>query len=325
MMNAPLSYLQSGGAAAAPVTALAWGLGLISLAVIAVIGVLLGLAVYRTRAPEARGENGHYPVRRTGSGLAWIYVGLGVSVPILAICTVWTLAVLGRVIGPPSPPVITIQVTAHRWWWEIRYLDADPARVFTTANEIHLPAGVPVRVLLSSGDVIHSFWVPRLAGKMDVVPGLTNVTWLQADLPGEYRGQCGEFCGAQHARMALSVVAETPADFRRWWDGQLTMPAGVVRTTTQTTSDDGGGQLFLARCGVCHTVRGTTAGGIVGPDLSHFGARSTIAAGTLPNDTSHLTAWIRDPDAFKPGTLMPHVPLSTSERGAVVAYLESVK
>ncbi len=321
MMTAPLSYLQSGGAAAAPVTTLAWGLGFISLAVIGIIGVLLALAVYRTRAPEALGNNGHYAVRRAGSGLAWIYVGLGVSVPILAMCTVWTLAVLARVIGPPSPPTMTIQVTAHRWWWEIRYLDADPARVFTTANEIHLPAGVPVRVLLSSGDVIHSFWVPKLAGKMDVIPGLTNVTWLQADAPGEYRGQCGEFCGAQHAKMALSVVAETPANFRDWWDRQLNMPPSVAGTTNR----GGGDQVFLARCSACHTVRGTTAGGIAGPDLSHFGARSTIAAGTLPNDTTHLTAWIRDPHAFKPGTLMPQVPLSVSERGAVVAYLESVK
>ncbi len=320
MMTAPLSYLQSGGAAAAPVTTLAWGLGFISLAVIGIIGVLLALAVYRTRAPQARGENGHYPVKRAGSGLPWIYVGLGVSVPILAMCTVWTLAVLGRVIAPPTPAALTIQVTAHRWWWEIRYVDTDSARVFTTANEIHVPAGVPVRVLLSSADVIHSFWVPRLAGKMDVIPGLTNVTWLQADQPGEFRGQCGEFCGVQHAKMALSVVAETASDFQRWWDRQLSTPASIGATTT-----DQGGEVFLARCSACHTVRGTTAGGIAGPDLSHFGARSTIAAGTLPNDTGHLTAWIRDPHAFKPGTLMPQVPLSTSERGAVVAYLESVK
>lgn len=324
MTAAPLSYLQSGGAAAAPLTMLAWGLGLISLAVVGIVGVLLTLAVYRARAPEARAPNGHYPVRRVASGLAWIYVGLGVSVPILAICTVWTLAVLGRVSGPPSPPTMTIQVTAHRWWWEIRYLDADPSRVFTTANEIHLPAGVPVRVLLSSGDVIHSFWVPRLAGKMDVIPGLTNVTWLQADEPGEYRGQCGEFCGAQHARMALSVVAETPVNFRRWWDRQLNMPGSAAGTATEA-AEESGAQAFLAKCGACHTVRGTAAGGIAGPDLSHFAARSAIAAGTLPNDPSHLAAWIRDPHAFKPGTLMPQVPLSASERRAVVAYLESVK
>jgi cytochrome c oxidase subunit 2 len=297
---------------------LAWGLGLVSLAVVCVIGLILLLAIYRSRVPESRDENGHYPVRRAGTGLAWIYVGLGVSVPILAVCTVWTLAVLGRVAAPPSPPALTIQVTAHRWWWEIRYIDGNPARIFTTANEIHLPAGVPVRVLLSSSDVIHSFWVPKLAGKMDVVPGLTNVTWLEADMPGEYRGQCGEFCGVQHAKMALSVVAETPRDFERWWDRQLNMPAGAGEATTGI-----GGQVFVARCGACHTMRGTSAGGIAGPDLSHFGGRATIAAGTLPNDTSHLTAWIVDPHAFKPGTLMPHVPLSPSERGAVVAFLQS--
>ena len=306
MSDTPLLYLHSAGAAAAPVTTLAWGLGVIALAVIVIIGVLLALAIYRQRPPEARGENGHYPVRRVGSGLAWIYVGLAVSVPVLAACTVWTLAVLSRVIAPPSPPSVTIQVTGHRWWWEVRYLDANPARVFTTANEIHLPAGVPVRVMLSSGDVIHSFWVPKLAGKMDVIPGLTNVTWLEADVPGEYRGQCGEFCGAQHANMALSVVAETPDDFQRWWDRQLGAQGTVpIATPDAAGGGGGGGEIFLARCSACHTVRGTTAGGIVGPDLSHFAARSTIAAGTLPNDTSHLAAWIRDPHAFKPGTLMP--------------------
>lgn len=320
MMSAPLSYLQSGGAAAGPVTKLAWGLGLVSLAVVCVIGLLLGLAMYRPRTPESRGENGHYPVRRAGSGLAWILVGLGISVPILAICTVWTLAVLRWVIAPPSHPALTIQVTAHRWWWEIRYLDANPSRIFTTANEIHVPAGVPVRVMLSSNDVIHSFWVPKLAGKMDVIPGLTNVTWFEADTPGDYRGQCGEFCGLQHARMAFSVVAQTPADFRRWWDRQLNAP-----DADGTPNDAAGGQIFVARCGTCHTIRGTTAGGIAGPDLSHFGGRSTIAAGTIPNDTSHLTAWVLDPRAFKPGTLMPHVPLSPSERGAVVAYLQAAK
>jgi cytochrome c oxidase subunit 2 len=319
MMGAPLSYLQSNGAASAPLTALAWGLGLIAVLVIVVITVILIAALYRTRTPEVQDANGHYRVRRSGSGLSWIYIGLGVTIPILAICTVWTLAVLARVSSPPAPPPLTIQVTAHRWWWEVRYLDADPSQVFTTANEIHVPAGEAVRVLVSSTDVIHSFWVPRLAGKIDVVPGITNVTWLQADAPGRFRGQCGEFCGLQHARMGMEVVAETPANFAQWRAGQLTAPVSASAPVERA------GDVFVSRCGACHTVRGTAAGGIVGPDLSHFASRSTIAAGTLPNDPGDLTAWIRDPQAFKPGVLMPQVPMSVSERGAVVAYLESVK
>jgi cytochrome c oxidase subunit 2 len=191
--------------------------------------------------------------------------------------------------------------------------------VFTTANEIHIPTGVPVRVILASPDVIHSFWVPKLAGKMDVIPGVTNVTWIQAATPGRYRGQCAEFCGLQHAHMAFFVKADSPADFNAWRDGQLARPPAPANAEIAQ-----GWTLFAARCASCHTVSGTPAGGIVGPELSHLATRATLAAGTIPNDAAHLSTWIADPAAIKPGVLMPKVPMTPAQRAQIVAYLQSL-
>ncbi len=220
---------------------------------------------------------------------------------------------------PATRPQLTLEVTAHQWWWEVRYRDPVAGRVFTTANEIHIPTGQPVRVILSSPDVIHSFWVPKLAGKMDVIPGVTNVTWIQAAQPGRYRGQCAEFCGLQHARMAFFVTAESPAAFAAWRQGQLAAPVAVTDPAAVQ-----GSTVFAARCASCHTIAGTPAGGLVGPDLSHLASRETLAAGTIPNDPEHLEAWIADPAAIKPGVLMPKVPLTIAQRSQLVAYLRSL-
>ncbi|MBS0332812.1 MAG: c-type cytochrome [Proteobacteria bacterium] len=318
MSQPPLSYLSSAGPAAAPLTQLAWGLGGISVAVVVIIGIALAWAIGRRRAPPS-GPSVLEGVGRPGAGLEWIYVGLSISVVVLAGCTVWTLFVLGRVLHPATRPKLTLEITAHQWWWEVRYRDPVAGRVFTTANEIHIPTGQPVRVILSSPDVIHSFWVPKLAGKMDVIPGLTNVTWIEAAHPGRYRGQCAEFCGLQHARMAFFVTAQTPAAFAAWREGQLAGPAAVADPAAAR-----GLALFAARCASCHTVSGTPAGGLVGPDLSHLASRETLAAGAIPNDPEHLDAWIADPAAIKPGVLMPKVPLTATERSQVVAYLRSL-
>lgn len=318
MTPTPLSYLSSAGPAAAPLTQLAWGLGGISVAVTVIVTITLVWGIWRRRAAPAD-ASALEPAGSPGAGMAWIYVGLGISVPVLAACTVWTLFVLGEVMHPASKPQLTLQVTAHQWWWEVRYLDPVAGRVFTTANEIHIPTGVPVRVVLSSPDVIHSFWVPKLAGKMDVIPGVTNVTWIQAATPGRYRGQCAEFCGLQHARMAFFVTADSPADFNAWREGQLAPPPAPASLEVAQ-----GSALFAARCASCHTVSGTPAGGIVGPELSHLASRATLAAGTIPNDTQHLSAWIADPAAIKPGVLMPNVPMSAADRAQVVAYLQSL-
>jgi cytochrome c oxidase subunit 2 len=319
MTATPLSYLSSAGPAAQPLTQLAWGLGGLSVAVTVIVTIALVGGIWRRRAAPAQDGLGLESGGGPGAGLAWIYIGLGISVPVLAACTVWTLFVLGEVMHPASKPQLTLQVTAHQWWWEVRYLDPVAGRVFTTANEIHIPAGEPVRVILSSPDVIHSFWVPKLAGKMDVIPGVTNVTWIQAATPGQYRGQCAEFCGLQHARMAFNVTADSPAAFASWRDNQLAPPPVAANPNVLQ-----GSALFGARCASCHTVSGTPDGGLVGPELSHLASRETLAAGTIPNDTAHLDAWIADPAAIKPGVLMPRVPLTAAERADVVAYLQSL-
>lgn len=319
MTAAPFSYLVASGPAATPVTRLAWGLGGVSVAVVVIIALLLAAAIWRRRAPP-RNADSLEVAGPPGAGMIWIYGGLAVSIPVLAACTVWTLVVLGQVMHPPRPAVLTLQVTAHQWWWEARYLDPAGGQAFTTANEIHIPAGQPVRIELTSPDVIHSFWVPRLGGKMDVIPGVRNVTWIQADQPGVYRGECGEYCGLQHARMAFVVFADTADDYARWRAAQL-VPA-ILPTAAEPAR---GEQLFLSRCAACHTIAGTPAGGLAGPDLSHLATRTTLAAGLIPNDPAHLLAWIRDPQAIKPGVLMPRVPMPDADREALVVYLRSLK
>ncbi|MER8673103.1 MULTISPECIES: cytochrome c oxidase subunit II [unclassified Mesorhizobium] len=220
-----------------------------------------------------------------------------------------------------SDAALTIRVTGHQWWWEVRYEDATPSRILTTANEIHIPAGEPVRLLLTSTDVIHSFWIPSLSGKLDLIPGHMNVLDLKADKPGVYRGQCAEFCGAQHANMGTFIIAEPRAKFDAWWNDQL-QPAA-----TPTGDEAKAGQdLFLKRpCVVCHRIGGTPAGGTVAPDLTHIASRQTLAAGTLTMSRGNLAAWIADPQGIKPGSHMPVVELSGDELNAMVAYLEALK
>lgn len=319
MTAAPFSYLTASGPAATPVMRLAWGLSGVSVAVVVIVGLVLAAAIWRRRTP-LRDAAALEVAGPPGAGLIWIYGGLAISIPVLAACTVWTLMVLGQVMHPPRPAVLTLQITAHQWWWEARYLDPAGGQAFTTANEIHVPVGQPVRIELTSPDVIHSFWVPRLGGKMDVIPGVRNVTWIQADRPGVYRGECGEYCGLQHARMAFFVIADAADDYARWRAGQL-VPAVLPAVGEPTRGE----RLFLSRCAACHTIAGTPAGGLAGPDLSHLATRTTLAAGLIPNDPAHLIAWIRNPQAIKPGVLMPRVPMTEADRDALVVYLRSLK
>jgi len=202
--------------------------------------------------------------------------------------------------------------------WRARYRDKEQPSAFLTANELHIPVGRPVRVELASDDVIHSFWIPQLAGKIDAIPGRTNVLWMQADRPGTYRGQCGEFCGAQHAHMAMVVVAEAPADYAAWRQRQLA-PAREAQGPLAA-----GQASFVAHCGACHTVRGTQAGGILGPDLTHLMSRKAIAAGILPNTRGNLAAWIADPQSIKPGTRMPAARISPQDLQVVLAWLATL-
>lgn len=315
----PMSYLQSFGPAGYPVTRLGWGLGLVACAVVLIIGVLLLGAIFRSRRSNAEPVDA-LAVHRDAGGMAWIYLGVGISIVVLAVCMVWTLVVIAAVQQPSRATVQTVQVTASQWWWGLRYDNPQASRIFTAANEIHIPVGQPVRFELNSADVIHSFWIPKLGGKTDVIPGQTNVTWLQADQPGVYRGQCAVFCGAEHARMALIVVAQSPQDFRAWQARQLADAPAPTSALART-----GEQVFQSHCSACHTVRGTPAGGHVGPDLTHLMSRQTLAAGVLPNNAGTLAGWIMQPQAIKPGSRMPDQILSSQQLAAVVSYLQTLQ
>ncbi|MBX5179256.1 cytochrome c oxidase subunit II [Rhizobium lentis] len=215
----------------------------------------------------------------------------------------------------------TIAVRGQQWWWQFTYLDADPARTFQTANELHIPVGTDVRLRLDSTDVIHSFWVPNLTGKQDLVPGRDNRLTLHASKAGIYRGQCAEFCGLQHSHMALLVIAEEPEDYARWLELQRKTAAAPADGDAAT-----GKLVFMSKpCAACHTIRGTEASGTSGPDLTHVGSRSMIAAGLLENTRGSVAAWIADPQTLKPGNNMPLVPLTGEELRQVSAYMSGLR
>lgn len=220
-----------------------------------------------------------------------------------------------------DPDALTIRVTGHQWWWQVEYEDPVPARRVGTANEIHIPVGRRVKLELVAGDVIHSFWVPNLQGKTDLIPGYSTTTYLQADSAGVYHGRCAEFCGLQHAHMDFLVIAEPPAQFAAWYTGQL-RDAAPPATPEQAK----GKQVFLAnRCAICHRVRGSEAGGTLGPELTHLASRLTLASVTLANTRGHLGGWVLDPQRIKPGVNMPPNQLSPDELHALLTYLESLK
>lgn len=309
--SAPLSYLDATSPIGGEIAALGWGLGAISAGVCIIIAILLAIAIWRARAS---GDGDVAPVDDRTS-IRWIGIGVAISVVFLLASAVWTLVVAGTVGVPPQHDGTSVVVTGHQWWWEVQYKSNDPARTFTTANQMVIPIDTPVRVELKSADVIHSFWVPKLGGKMDMIPARTNVTWLEANKIGDYRGQCSEFCGLQHANMAFNVRAVSKGDFDAWWDHQL-QPA---------RQDDPRLKTFMARCAACHTIRGTEAGGILGPDLSHFGSREMLAAGLLPNTPENLAEWINNTQVIKPGVKMPQLHMPTSEIDDVTGYLEDLK
>jgi cytochrome c oxidase subunit II len=220
-----------------------------------------------------------------------------------------------------SPEPVVIQLTGHQWWWDVKYDDPTPGNVVTTANEIHIPVGQPIMLKGTSTDVIHSFWVPNLHGKKDLIPGQQTVTWFQADRAGIYRGQCAEFCGYQHAKMALLVIAESPEDFQAWLEHQRAAAEPPANADEQR-----GQRVFLnAPCVMCHTIRGTAAGSRFGPDLTHLSDRQTIAAASLPNSEAHLRQWITNSQESKPGNRMPPVPLGADDLQALLSYLRSLK
>ncbi len=320
--KAGLSYVVAYGPKQYPVLTLLLALSALMLAIIAIIIALVLLGVFRRRAPS--GNPAAVPIERPNHGLSFIYVGTALTVPALLAISAWTYDVLAHVAGPPEATAFTVRVLGHQWWWEFEYAGATPDRTFTTANEMHIPVGKPVRIELETSDVIHSFWVPALTGKMDTTAGQRNVTWIEADEPGIYRGQCTEYCGLQHAHMGLLVIAEPEAQFEAWWKHQLAGPALPVSEPALNEALKGQAA-FMRYCAVCHTVRGTMAAGRVGPDLSHLAERQTIAAASVPNTIGDLSGWIADPQHIKPGNYMPMLTLSGEELNHVRTFLATLK
>jgi cytochrome c oxidase subunit 2 len=247
-----------------------------------------------------------------------VVIALGVIVPILVISALFFFSdiFLLHDVSPPTAAAapadrtrLTIRVVGHQFWWEARY----PASGVVTANEIHIPVRTPVEMLLYTRDVIHSFWVPQLNKKQDMLPEQTTRLLLYADKPGRYRGQCAEFCGLQHAHMGMYVFADPPAKFRAWLAREAKPAKGGGRNEA----------LFVSKCGSCHAIRGTAAKGNVGPDLTHVGSRTSLAALTIPNTPERMREWLRDPQRVKPGNQMPAVPMTDAQLASLTAYLEA--
>jgi cytochrome c oxidase subunit 2 len=242
-----------------------------------------------------------------------LVIGLGIATPLVLLTAlfIWSDVFVIRTTAAPAPGStdLTVRVVAHQWYWTIKY---NGGRT-TTANELHIPVKSRVDVIGTSADVIHSFWVPELNRKIDLIPGRTSSVLLYADRAGTYIGQCAEFCGQQHAHMQLTVVADPGKRFARWFFGQ-NRPASHWLP------------LFAAKgCANCHAIRGTPARGNVGPDLTHVGSRMQLAAGMIPNDRAHMRAWLHDPQRIKPGAHMPKLPLSRRDLDSLVSYLETLK
>lgn len=309
--NTPMNTLMARSDYARSIRDLYWLVTWITLAI--AVGVLITLVAFLVRFRE-RPDRPLPPqtVGHTALEIAWTVapalVLLGIAIP--------TIHVAFRTQPGAAPPgSLAVTVVAHQWWWEFRY----PELGVVTANELHLPTGRPVALKLTGADVIHSFWVPQLGGKRDVIPGRTNWIDLTPEVTGDYWGQCAEFCGTAHANMRLRVLVESPAAFERWIAVQRSAAAEPTGAATE------GRRLFAANaCVGCHTIRGVSAG-VLGPDLTHFGSRRTFAAGLFPNAVEHVALWIHDPARLKPGAKMPRLGLTDAEARAIATYLETLK
>lgn len=318
------SALDPAGPQAARIDALWWFMFVICSAVfVLVILFTIPPALRATRrrrepigapdlSPDPAGER-----RRTGI----VVVAVALTTVILFTFLVKDFLTGRALASIERPGALTLNVVGHQWWWEITYEDSVQSRSVVTANEIHVPVGRTILVKGTSHDVIHSFWAPNLHGKKDLIPGYLNTMWFRVDKPGIYRGQCAEFCGYQHARMAFLIIAEPVEKFQAWLDRQ--------RAETSTPTDSlllRGRNVFLSSpCVMCHSIQGTPAAAKTAPDLTHIGSRMTIAAGTLRNTRGNLAGWIVDPQGIKPGSYMPGNDLDPADLQALVAYLESLK
>lgn len=304
----PPAVFDPAGPYSEPVTALAWALLLGGTAVLLVVLAALWAALFGSAKLKAR---------LGGERAIWI-LGFAFPAVVLTGLLVWGLMLTSslsatRVTGQE----MRVKIIGEMWWWRVHYQDEEGRETLRDANELHIPVGTPVLLELEAADVIHSFWVPRLGGKMDMIPGRTNRLLIQAYKPGIYKGQCAEYCGGPHALMGFIVVAHAPADFARWRASRL--PASEGKGP--------GLSLFLSSgCAACHTIRGTPANGLAGPDLTHVGSRHTLGAGILPNNPGTMAGWVADAQAIKPGNRMPaYHQFGGEELRALSDYLVTLK
>jgi cytochrome c oxidase subunit II len=281
-----------------------------------VLGFMLhGIYRARGRAAAATDEQAKQQMTRA------VTAATGATVLILFVLLVASVLTGRAISAKPDGDVIDVEVVGHQWWWEFIYKDAAASQQVSTANELHVPVGKTVVLKLTSRDVIHSFWAPNLQGKKDLIPGHYIIFPLRADREGTFRGQCAEFCGAQHAHMAFTVIAQSQDQFNAWLDAERQPAAAPTDPLARR-----GLQVFLSKpCVMCHTIRGTPAGSHVGPELTHLASRPTIAAGTREMNRGNLAGWVVDAQSIKPGSRMPPNSLTSEELDALLAYLESLK
>lgn len=307
----PPPALDPAGPMSQPLNTLTWVLVAMVVVVSLVVVVALWLALFGPRRWR----------QKLGGEKLVLIAGFAFPAIVLTGLLIYGLTTTRQVTAEPRPGEMRVRVTGEMWWWRVAYLDGQGREVIQDANEIHIPVGQPVVFELESADVIHSFWVPRLGGKMDMIPGRRNILRLQADEAGAFGGQCAEYCGGPHALMGLVVVAHEPAEFAAW-----RARAALPTAATTPINAAGAGVFERSGCGACHTVRGTPFNGQAGPDLTHVGSRRTLGAGILPNNQGTMAGWISDSQALKPGNRMPAYPVLTGqELRDVSAYLESLK
>ena len=316
----PENFMSPAGPAAARLARLGW----LVLGLFTVVSVVMWVLVFWTAARRRGTLDTHLPWN-AGANQRWITIG-GFIVPAIAFGTIFIVMLRAMNTFPMNHSggdhPADVRVVGHQWWWQVEYLNPQVAQETVTANEVHIPTGRPVDIELRSFDVIHSFWVPRLHGKVDLVPGMVNRIRIQADSPGVFPGQCGEYCGPQHAHMVMLVVAEPPDEYQRWLDHlRTTAPAPAASEALA------GQQVFMNRqCALCHAIRGTDARGTVGPDLTHLASRRGLAANSYPNTRAPLSAWVTHAQSLKPLAQMPNLTVLTGqEQQALVTYLESLR
>jgi len=316
------STFNAQGPAAQRIATLSWIMTIVFVVTTIIMWVLIAWAASRRRGTLEE----HAPID-IGGGQEWITWG-GLAIPLVVLCIFFIFGLRLMASFPIHQPMnqVALQpdilITGHQWWWEVQYLDGPLDEHFTTANEIHIPARQPVTIELKSADVIHAFWVPNLHGKVDMIPGHVNFIRIEANHPGNFVGQCAEYCGEEHALMRLLVVAQGPHDYAAWRQ-QMLKPADAPATPEAVAGEN----LFLSGpCAMCHTVRGTVAGGRVAPDLTHLASRQYIAANVYPNKTAYLESWVTHAQSLKPDSLMPDITMFNGvQLRELVAYLQQLK